>query len=151
MLSVGCWRSRYCLTSFISHGYSRRSESIATSISPAIRTSYRREVAILRSTSTHPTIIRLLDAWESRTEVYQVFNVCTGGDLSTGLPGPLKEDLGVAMMGVLSDAVRFVHELGVLHRDIRPANVFLRRAVTGGETREEVMDIPLWRIWDCDL
>ncbi|KAJ3206380.1 Calcium/calmodulin-dependent protein kinase type 1 [Dinochytrium kinnereticum] len=113
-------------------------KSISKTLNPTIPTSYHREVEILRKVSPHPSIIRLLDSWEGKKELYQVFQVCTGGDLSTALAGPVPEGKGVRLLAPLVDAVRFIHEMGILHRDVRPANVFLRRPVSGLESDEEL-------------
>ncbi|KAJ3159506.1 Mitogen-activated protein kinase cpk1 [Irineochytrium annulatum] len=106
-----------------------------------VRASFRREVAILNMARDHPNVIRLLDCWEARTKCYQVFDVCSGGDVDSGLPGasgPLREDRAAWLLSGITDALRHLHALGVLHRDVRPANVLLRRPVTGQETREEM-------------
>ncbi|KAJ3323432.1 Checkpoint kinase 2 [Blyttiomyces sp. JEL0837] len=115
----------------------------ASAVDPHVRESYRREVAILKLTSIHPSIIRLLDNWEGRETVYQVFTVATGGDLTKGLPGPLPGEEAVRLVAPIADALRFLHALGILHRDVRPANVFLRRPITGKESLQELQTIPL--------
>ncbi|KAJ3108139.1 Calcium/calmodulin-dependent protein kinase type 1 [Phlyctochytrium planicorne] len=118
-------------------------KTIPTYIDTNVRVSFRREVEILHLTSVHPNIIRLLDAWEGKNTVYQVFTMCTGGDMSTGLPGPLPEEEGIRLLAPLIDAVRFLHELDILHRDVRPANIFLRRPLSGRESLQELMTIPV--------
>ncbi|KAJ3112238.1 hypothetical protein HDU96_004775 [Phlyctochytrium bullatum] len=118
-------------------------KSIPTIVSPTVVTGFRREVEILQKVAVHPSVIRMLDYWEGRRHVYQVFHVCTGGDLGTALPGPVPEEEAVRLLAPLVDAVRFIHELDVLHRDVRPANVFLRRPLTGRESLWELMTIPV--------
>ncbi|KAJ3329625.1 Calcium/calmodulin-dependent protein kinase type 1 [Blyttiomyces sp. JEL0837] len=108
-----------------------------------VRKAFRREVALLKMSSIHPNIIRLLDSWEGRSTVYQVFDVATGGDLTTGLKGPIPENEATRLIAPIVDAVRFLHDFGILHRDVRPANILLRRPVTGRESLEELMTIPV--------
>ncbi|KAJ3027847.1 UNVERIFIED_CONTAM: hypothetical protein HDU68_002992 [Siphonaria sp. JEL0065] len=121
-------------------------KSMSTTMSPVdsnVRASFRQEVDILQQTRKHPNVIRLLDFWEGKQKVYQVFEVCSGGDLDTGLKNAVAEDEAVRLIAPIMDAVRFLHELGILHRDIRPPNVFFRRPLTGHESLQELMTIPV--------
>ncbi|KAJ3077045.1 hypothetical protein HDU98_009446 [Podochytrium sp. JEL0797] len=105
-----------------------------------VRLAFRQEVEILTQTRRHAGIIRLLDFWEGKAKVYEVFDVCTGGDLEGGLVyGAMAEEEVVRMMAPLVDAVRFLHELG----DIRPANIFLRRPITPSTSLQELQTLPV--------
>ncbi|ORY51519.1 kinase-like protein [Rhizoclosmatium globosum] len=121
-----------------------KSMSVNSVVVADARKSFRQEVEILQKTRKHPNIIRLLDFWEGKEKVYQVFEICSGGDLEGGLSaGPMAEDEGVRLVAPLMDAVRYMHELGILHRDIRPANVLFRRPLSGHESLQELMSIPV--------
>ncbi|KAJ1552848.1 hypothetical protein HK405_009815, partial [Cladochytrium tenue] len=109
-----------------------------------VRQSYRREVAILRMAAVHPNVIRLLDCWEGRNKVYQVFELAGGGDLETAFHGvAASEAEAVRLLAPVVDAVRFLHDMRVLHRDVRPANVMLRRPLSGSESLQELQSIPI--------
>ncbi|KAI8613483.1 kinase-like domain-containing protein [Chytriomyces sp. MP71] len=108
-----------------------------------VRASFRREVEILQRTRAHPNIIRLLDFWEGKEKVYQVFEICSGGDLENALPKLVPEEEGAWMMAPILDAVRYLHGQNILHRDIRPANVLLRKPLSGNESLQELMTIPV--------
>ncbi|KAI9353621.1 kinase-like domain-containing protein [Obelidium mucronatum] len=118
---------------------------LASSIDPHVRQSFRKEVALMQEVRNHPNVIRLVDFWEGKQKVYQAFEVCTGGDLDTGLDQvtPMQEPYGARLFAPIIDAVRYLHEFGVLHRDIRPPNVFLRKTLTGNETAQELRSIPV--------
>ncbi|KAI9355396.1 kinase-like domain-containing protein, partial [Zopfochytrium polystomum] len=106
--------------------------STMSSIDPDVRKSFRREVGILKLTAVHPNIVRLLDCWEGKHKVYQVFEVASGGDLEAACGGGalLPEDEAVRILTPVFDAVRFLHDLGILHRDVRPRKQSLQELQT---------------------
>ncbi|KAI8612875.1 kinase-like domain-containing protein [Chytriomyces sp. MP71] len=121
-------------------------KSLSVAMSPVdvdVRGSFHREIALLKQASPCPSIIRLLDFWEGKGRCYQVFELCPGGDFDTGLPhhSPLSERAARHLFGPIAEAVGFLHSNGILHRDVRPANCFLRRGVTGRESAEELRGI----------
>ncbi|KAJ3058567.1 Serine/threonine-protein kinase dclk3, partial [Podochytrium sp. JEL0797] len=109
-----------------------------------VRESFRREVEFLRLCRPHPNIIRLIDSWESMHTVYQVFDVCNGGDAAVeGAFRGVNEERAVRLIAPIADALRYLHRRQILHRDVRPANIFLRRSITGHETLRELEHIPV--------
>ncbi|KAJ3211583.1 hypothetical protein HDU83_002335 [Entophlyctis luteolus] len=109
-----------------------------------VRESFRREVEILTASRRHPSIIRLIDSWESISTVYQVFDVMNGGDASMdGVFSHIGEEKAVCLIAPIADALRFLHKNSILHRDVRPANIFLRRSITGHELPRELETIPV--------
>ncbi|KAJ3094774.1 Calcium-dependent protein kinase 4 [Physocladia obscura] len=118
--------------------------SVYSSIDESVRKSFRREVAILKQVAAHPNIMRLVDYWEGKNKVYQVFEFCSGGDLVSGLEyAALSEPQSAQLIYQLIDVIRHLHQKEVLHRDVRPANVLLRRKVTGTETLAEISRVPV--------
>ncbi|KAJ3283910.1 hypothetical protein HDU79_008654 [Rhizoclosmatium sp. JEL0117] len=109
---------------------------------PNTRATFQREVEILKKVHGHPNVIQLLDYWEGKSNVYQTFELCSGGDLE-GLRVPLNEMQALALFAPLADAVKYLHNMGIIHRDIRPANIFLRRAITGTESIDDLISIPV--------
>ncbi|KAJ3057657.1 hypothetical protein HDU99_007202, partial [Rhizoclosmatium hyalinum] len=104
-----------------------------SSVDSHVRDSFFREVEILNTCKGHPHIIQLLNSWESKFTVYQVFDVMTGGDAS--MPDAFskitKESQIVRLIAPIADALRFLHLRNIIHRDVRSANVFLRTPITG--------------------
>jgi serine/threonine-protein kinase len=74
----------------------------------------------------HPHIIQVhqvgkLDGW-----VYGVFEYLDGGDLKGALrDGPWPPDRAAALVRTLAEAVQFMHERGIIHRDLKCSNVLL--------------------------
>ncbi|KAI9341414.1 kinase-like domain-containing protein [Obelidium mucronatum] len=109
-----------------------------------VRESFQREVRILKLCRPHPSIIRLINSWESVHTVYQVFDVMNRGDASmSGVFEGVTEERAIRLIAPIADALRFIHGLNILHRDVRPANVFLRRPLTGHESLRELETIPV--------
>jgi eukaryotic-like serine/threonine-protein kinase len=81
----------------------------------------------LASQLNHPHIARLLDSGELDWLVYYVMSYVEGATLrerlDTSRQLPLAETLSIA--GDLLDALDHAHRKGIIHRDVKPANVVL--------------------------
>ncbi len=104
-------------------------EGVLPSVSERLVRSYLRRVEAVAALMKpgHPGIVRLLAY--SRNAPVMVYEYADQGSLQWQLdhgwqPG-LREALTVG--AVLADALRYIHSRGVVHGDIKPANVFLRR------------------------
>lgn len=78
----------------------------------------------------HPNIVRVLRYIEANNTGYMVMDYEDGQTLSEFLmehDGPLDEDALTAIFLPIMDGLREVHALGLLHRDIKPGNIYLRR------------------------
>jgi serine/threonine protein kinase len=74
----------------------------------------------------HPHIITIHDIGQADGLVYIAMEYVEGGDLKSriGEPHPPEEVLHI-MRGV-AEALSFAHEKGVIHRDVKPANILFR-------------------------
>jgi len=76
--------------------------------------------------SNHPHLVRLFGVVETTTKVQLVMQLATGGDLFTQLTehGKFSEPRASNIFGQVACAVNYMHEQGMIHRDIKAENVF---------------------------
>ncbi len=78
---------------------------------------------------THPNVVAIYDAGESDGLLYMVLEYVPGGDLQRLLKrrGPLPVDEALALIAGCARGVKAIAEAGLVHRDIKPQNIFLAR------------------------
>jgi serine/threonine-protein kinase len=77
----------------------------------------------------HPNVVEVLDMGRSEDgAIYQALELLQGETLAALLArnGKLGASEAVALLLPIMDALHRAHELGIIHRDIKPGNVFLR-------------------------
>src|SRR3989442_724784 len=86
---------------------------------------FRQEAQTLASFS-HPNIVPIHDADEAEGMPYYVMDFLVGETVADGLVrGPLPPARALKLGRDLLDALEAAHRRGVVHRDVKPANVFL--------------------------
>ena len=86
---------------------------------------------MLLATLNHPGLVTLLDAGThedgtGRSSSYLVMELVDGPDLRSRLKdGPLPAQVTASLGADLADALSYVHDHGVIHRDVKPANILL--------------------------
>ncbi|XP_055684675.1 serine/threonine-protein kinase NIM1 [Lutzomyia longipalpis] len=85
-----------------------------------------REVTTLECVH-HPNILRLFEVVETLNRVHLVTEFISGGELYHRLinEGPIQEQQACKLFRQLLSAVRHMHNLGFVHRDIKAENVLL--------------------------
>jgi len=75
----------------------------------------------------HPNVVRAIDADVHEGFPYIVMEYLEGGDLEHVLAsrGPLPADEVIEYMAQASRGLAHAHEKGVIHRDVKPTNLFL--------------------------
>lgn len=103
---------------------SGRDVAVKTAL-PAQTEGLRRE-ADLAGSVDHPGVVDVHDAGHEGTTAYLVMDLLRGPDLAAVLDeGPVPPAEAVRVAHGVADALAAVHEAGVVHGDVKPANVVL--------------------------
>ncbi|MDP9093695.1 MAG: protein kinase [Actinomycetota bacterium] len=103
----------------------------------------------------HPNLITLFDGSVGTTDepAYLVMELIDGPNLATTMgdnqmPEPQIRELGIQM----ADALSYVHAQGMVHRDVKPANILLGSDSDGGELimRARLSDFGIVRLIGTD-
>jgi serine/threonine protein kinase len=86
----------------------------------AFLTELRNEIAILKQLD-HPHIVRAIETFEHRNQIFIVMELCSGGDLYSRDPYT-EEDCARIVSSILS-AIAYMHSKNILHRDLKFENV----------------------------
>ncbi|HVW28312.1 MAG TPA: protein kinase [Polyangiaceae bacterium] len=109
--------------------------------SAELRQRFAREAQALTALS-HPNIVAVVDSGVASDTAYLVMELLEGETLSARLRrGALPVAEALAIMRQLLGALAFVHEQKLVHRDVKPANVFLQR--DGAGIRVRLLDFGL--------
>src|SRR4051794_3097256 len=75
----------------------------------------------------HPNVIPIYEAGEAEGHAYVVLRWIPGGVLAGGLRGPagLDPPVALALLAQVAAALDAAHERGLVHRDVKPANILL--------------------------
>ena len=108
------------------------------------------EIRLLQAMN-HPHIIRYLDCKLERNELTVVMELAEHGDLAKLLrsaskaAAPLGEAAAWRHFSQIADALAYMHERRVMHRDVKPANVFIADADDGSGRVMKLGDLGLGR------
>ncbi|XP_028845014.1 phosphorylase b kinase gamma catalytic chain, liver/testis isoform isoform X2 [Denticeps clupeoides] len=92
-----------------------------------VKNSTMKEIHVLNVVKGHPSIITLIDSYESATFIFLVFDLMRRGELFDYLTEKvtLSEKETRSIMRELLEAVQYLHSLSIVHRDLKPENVLL--------------------------
>ncbi len=95
---------------------------------PALRERFERE-ARLTASIDHPNVIPVYAAGEENGHLYLVMRYVPGTDLHALLrrEGRLAPERAAAVVAQVADALDAAHAAGLVHRDVKPANVLIAR------------------------
>jgi len=102
------------------------------STNDAFRERFLRE-AKMAAGIDHPNVIPIYDTGLHDDSLYIVMRYVSGGDLKALLvtSGPLAPDRAVALLTPIARALDAAHARGLVHRDVKPANILLQRSAAG--------------------
>lgn len=107
---------------------------LGVTVSPTQVARFRREALVLARLD-HPHVVRVLDVGETAGRHWLAMDLVEGQSLDRRLAA-LRADGGhrgaslrdlVQAIAAIADALQHVHDQGILHRDVKPANILLRR------------------------
>lgn len=115
---------------------------------PSLRRRFRREASVLRALD-HPAIVKILDAGEDDDDgVFMVMERLVGDTLEARLErqGALTREEAAPLLLDVAQALEAVHARGIVHGDVKPANIFL----TGGTPSAKLVDFGLSKVEGLD-
>ena len=94
------------------------------SIDPIYRERFRREGALL-ATLRHPHIIPIYGMGELDGDLFIATRLVSGTLKNLIMAGPISVDVAMNVITAVAEAVDTAHVAGIVHRDVKPANVLL--------------------------
>ena len=84
------------------------------------------------ATFQSPNIVQVMDTFEENNTAYYVMEHIDGGSLENFIEssGALSESKTIEIILPILDALNVLHSKGLLHLDIKPANIMLRKDLT---------------------
>ncbi|MEO5833189.1 MAG: serine/threonine-protein kinase [Nakamurella sp.] len=94
------------------------------SADPAVRARFADQVCVI----DHPNVIPIYEIGDTAGRLFVAMRLVLGTDVQTALPrGGLGPARALRIFGQLSSALTALHRRGLLHLDVKPANVLLER------------------------
>ncbi|XP_042342447.1 ribosomal protein S6 kinase-related protein [Plectropomus leopardus] len=86
-----------------------------------------KEEVVIQRQLKHPFIHNLQDCWQTQRHLFIMCDYCSTGDLYTYwlLKGRFGEDEVRLFAAELGSALGFLHDLGIMHRDVKMENILL--------------------------
>ena len=74
----------------------------------------------------HPNIVRIFDLGVGDEHAHIVMEYLDGGDLKSRIANGITQRDAIRFLRQLASALAKTHEVGILHRDLKPGNIMLR-------------------------
>jgi len=91
---------------------------------PEVVDRFRKEVKLARRV-THPNVARAFDLVIAEGSTFYTMELVEGVPLSRRMTGPMPVGEAATIVVALCDALSAAHDAGIVHRDVKPANVLL--------------------------
>jgi serine/threonine protein kinase len=72
---------------------------------------------------SHPNIVPVFDYGEYEGVPYLVLEYLSGGTLKDRLKGVMDIETAINIIAPIADGLAYAHDLGVIHRDVKPSNI----------------------------
>lgn len=110
-----------------------------------VRARFERE-ADLAAQLDHPGIVTVYDRGTEGEQLWISMQYVDGIDAATVDPMALPPERAVQIIEGVADALDYAHGRGVLHRDVKPANILLARSTSGQGERVFLTDFGIARL-----
>ncbi|KAJ0935156.1 putative protein kinase CAMK-CDPK family [Helianthus annuus] len=102
-------------------------EEFACKILPKGEEIVHKEVEIMQHLSGHPGVVTLKAVYEDARFFHLVMELCSGGRLLDQMreDGLFPEQKAANLMKELMLVLKYCHDMGVIHRDVKPDNILL--------------------------
>lgn len=85
-----------------------------------------KEVEIMQHLSGHPGVVTIKAVFEEKDFYHLVMELCSGGRLLDKMKdGRFSEEQAARVVKELVEVLKYCHEMGVVHRDVKPENILL--------------------------
>ncbi|MFC4373743.1 protein kinase [Nocardia halotolerans] len=111
-----------------------------------LRARFEREADLVAQLE-HPNIVTVFDRGADENRLWISMQYIDGVDAAGVDPLTLPPDRAVQIVGETAKALDFAHHKGVLHRDVKPANILLSKAADG-QQRVYLTDFGIARVID---
>ncbi|MEV0293094.1 protein kinase [Nocardia sp. NPDC050710] len=110
-----------------------------------VRARFERE-ADLAAHLDHPNIVTVYDRGSEHDQLWIAMQYIDGVDAAAVNPMTLPPERAVQIIEGVAEALDYAHGQGVLHRDVKPANIMLARSVGGQGERVFLTDFGIARL-----
>jgi serine/threonine-protein kinase len=78
---------------------------------------------------THEGIVNVYDFWKDQNSFYLAMEYLEGKNLEEIIEsiGPLATSVATMVAARIADALHYSHQRGIIHRDVKPSNIFITR------------------------
>ncbi|WP_332839094.1 serine/threonine-protein kinase [Nocardia bovistercoris] len=110
-----------------------------------VRARFEREADLVAQLD-HPGIVTVYDRGSENGQLWIAMQYIDGVDAAAVNPMTLPPERAVQIIEGVADALDYAHGMGVLHRDVKPANIMLARASGGQKERVFLTDFGIARL-----
>lgn len=116
-----------CVDKKTGQQYACKSISKKKLVTRADKEDMKREIQIMQHLSGQPNIVEFKGAYEDKTSVNLVMELCAGGELFDRIiaKGHYSEKAAATIVRQIVNVVHVCHFMGVMHRDLKPENFLL--------------------------
>ncbi|MFI6167739.1 bifunctional serine/threonine-protein kinase/ABC transporter substrate-binding protein [Nocardia sp. NPDC051052] len=112
-----------------------------------VRARFEREAELVARLD-HPNIVAVYDRGVEEGLLWISMQYVDGTDAAAVKPRPLPPERAVEIIAETAKALDYAHAAGVLHRDVKPANILLASAAAGQDERVLLTDFGIARLRD---